>query len=238
MTRYAPMTFMARHAHAFDKVSVVLSGSVLERSVAGERVAQAGWIVVKPGGVLHEDVVGERGLCMLSLAATPQSSEASDAWASLTADYRWMPLEPCVGRLVGMIAGRIEDPAVAIEEVLFALAGNAVQRLRHEPGWLAKARSILEERHDSPPSLVALADEVAVHPVSLSRAFQRAGTSKTEIVHRRRVERALDALREPTTLGQVAAELGYADGAHFSRSFRFWMGCSPSAFRAKFLSNG
>jgi AraC-like DNA-binding protein len=229
---------MPLHAHAFDKVSIVLSGSVMERSGAGHRLAEAGWIVAKPGGELHEDVVGANGLCVLSIYATPQAKKYLESWQVLCANYHWMPIDPCVGKLIGLIAGGAADPEGAIREVLLSLAGRSAQSINNTPSWLHKARSILEARHDSPPSLVDLANEVAVHPVTLSRAFRRVGTSKTEIVHRRRVQRALDMLRQPIALESVAADLGYTDGAHFSRSFRWWMGCSPSAFRAAFLSTG
>jgi AraC-like DNA-binding protein len=43
-------------------------------------------------------------------------------------------------------------------------------------------------------------------------------------------------LLEPTlTLTEIAAELGYADQAHFTRAFRRWTGESPSGYRRRRL---
>ena len=53
--RYEPFRFMPNHRHEFDKVSFMLSGGVRERRGASERYAEAGWAVVKPADVLHDD---------------------------------------------------------------------------------------------------------------------------------------------------------------------------------------
>ena len=66
--------------------------------------------------------------------------------------------------------------------------------------------------------------------------FRRAtGLSPQDYFQRRRIQRAcallLDAANAAT---RVAAELGFADAAHFSRLFRRHMGMGPRDYRRKY----
>jgi AraC family transcriptional regulator len=49
---------------------------------------------------------------------------------------------------------------------------------------------------------------------------------------RRRIERAKPMLRGPATkrIADIAADLGFADQSHFTRTFRRLVGMSPSDF--------
>jgi AraC-like DNA-binding protein len=76
---------------------------------------------------------------------------------------------------------------------------------------------------------------VGCSPHHLSRLFHRR-TGKTLVQHRSelRIHRALDRLREQdATLAEVAADAGFADHAHLSRSFRRFLGVTPSALRRR-----
>jgi AraC family transcriptional regulator len=79
----------------------------------------------------------------------------------------------------------------------------------------------------------ALAVEVGVHPVHLSRAFRRAyKVNAGDYLHRRRIQQACRILRESTTpIAAIAEELGYTDQSHFSRTFRSITGKTPAKYR-------
>lgn len=238
--RYEPFRFMPSHRHGFDKVSFMLSGGVRERCGSSETFAEAGWAVVKPANVIHEDEMGPQGLCTLTLVASPQSERTRDAWCDLVSDYRWIRIDMCVGRLIRLWLGRIEGTSPVIEEVVLSLASD-IDKGRHLEGrapWFRKALGVLSDSYASPPSLVGLADEVAVHPVTLSKQFRAHGTTKNEFVHRLRIQNAMRQLALDESLAWIAAENGYADSAHFSRSFKHWVGCTPTQFRGRFLANG
>ncbi|MCH8978436.1 MAG: helix-turn-helix domain-containing protein [Armatimonadetes bacterium] len=238
--RYEPRRFMPSHRHGFSKVSFMLSGEVRERRGASERFAEAGWAVVKPADVLHEDEIGPRGLCTLTLVADPRTEEARAVWGELVSDYRWIPIDRCVGRLVRLWYDRIESAAPVIEEVVLSLVGEIERscELEHRAAWFQRALGALSERYFDPPSLVELADTVAVHPVTLSKQFRAHGTTKNEFVHRLRIQNAMRQLALDESLAWIAAENGYADSAHFSRSFKHWAGCTPTQFRGRFVANG
>lgn len=64
---------------------------------------------------------------------------------------------------------------------------------------------------------------------------RRIGLSPKWLVHRRRLHEAAERLRAgaEVDLARVAADLGYADQAHFTRDFRKVTGLTPGAFAAE-----
>ena len=63
---------------------------------------------------------------------------------------------------------------------------------------------------------------------------RRIGLSPKWLIQRRRLHEATDRLRSPGTLAAMAADLGYADEAHFVRDFRTVTGMTPGTFAARF----
>lgn len=66
-----------------------------------------------------------------------------------------------------------------------------------------------------------------------ARKFQQTmGMSLQRFVHRRRIRRSLELLRDPArSIPDVAAELGYASRSHFMRMFRGVTGMTPARYR-------
>jgi AraC-like DNA-binding protein len=64
---------------------------------------------------------------------------------------------------------------------------------------------------------------------------RRIGLSPKWLIQRRRLHEAAERLRDDTTtdLARVAADLGYADQAHFGRDWRRVTGLTPGAFAAE-----
>ncbi|MDN5768074.1 MAG: AraC family transcriptional regulator [Humibacillus sp.] len=64
---------------------------------------------------------------------------------------------------------------------------------------------------------------------------KRIGLSPKWLIRRRRLQEGADRLRDSDAdLSTVAAELGYADQAHFTRDFRMATGLTPGQFAARF----
>ncbi|MET9437782.1 helix-turn-helix domain-containing protein [Streptomyces sp. NPDC006551] len=81
--------------------------------------------------------------------------------------------------------------------------------------------------------MFSLAQLLGVSPYRLSRAFPRElGVTVTHYRQRVRIGRALDR-REAgeDSLGTLAADLGYADQAHLTRTMRQYLGSTPAALR-------
>jgi AraC family transcriptional regulator len=82
-------------------------------------------------------------------------------------------------------------------------------------------------------ALADLATLAGVHPVHLSRQFRRYyGEPLWDYLHRRRVEiGAQKILNGWGTLCEIAHSLGFPDHAQFTRTFKRFMGVTPSKFR-------
>jgi AraC-like DNA-binding protein len=100
---------------------------------------------------------------------------------------------------------------------------------------VGRARSAIHDDDPAARGLFPLAELLGTSPYRLSRAFPRElGVSLTRYRNRVRVSRALDRLeRDESRLATVAAELGFADQAHFTRVVRQQLGQTPAALRCE-----
>lgn len=155
-----------------------------------------------------------------------------------------------------LAAARVGDPDFALVESLLSLTGATLNQLAgpatpattegaaaaHRPApsparstaaIAAAAREAISADHPAAAGLLPLAEFLAVSPYRLSRAFTRElGVSLTHYRNRVRVSRALDRLESGETgLAALAADLGFADQAHLTRTIRRHVGHTPTVLR-------
>ena len=144
-----------------------------------------------------------------------------------------------------LAAARSGDPDFAGAERLTGLTPQIVERIVAAPtpagtsarpgdrALVAVAQGLLRDGHPAATGLLPLATHLAVSPYRLSRAFTRElGVPLTRYRNRLRVTRALDRLEAGEThLGALAADLGFADQAHLTRTVRDHLGHTPTALR-------
>ncbi len=224
------------HCDGEDKVSFVLAGSVKESSQIGDQFATAGSIVIKPADYRHENVVGPAGMTVLSLQVFSANSELEESWRKLVSDYRWLGLHPTAKLLLSLWSAGIEETESTVEELVFLLS-SAREQISC-PEWFRQVEGILSDRLANPPTLTELAEEIAVHPITLSKAFSAYGTSKSAMTHRIRMQSALSKLATNLPINNIAADLGYSDASHFGRIFRMWFGRTPETYRREFCRIG
>lgn len=96
----------------------------------------------------------------------------------------------------------------------------------------------LVERMERDPTLgpvSAAAQRLGVGTRSLERRFARhVGAPPKLVLSRYRIMEAVERLKapDPPALATLAAELGFSDQAHFSRTFKATIGRTPAQFRA------
>ncbi|WP_338673316.1 AraC family transcriptional regulator [Streptomyces sp. SCSIO 30461] len=96
----------------------------------------------------------------------------------------------------------------------------------------ARARAVLEERMDSPPTLQALAFELNTSQFALLRAFrERYGMPPHTWLTDARVRRARRLLDAGAAPAQAAALVGFADQPHLNRHFTRIVGVPPGAYQ-------
>jgi AraC-like DNA-binding protein len=129
------------------------------------------------------------------------------------------------------------DPDFALAEQLLALLSATVSLLPAGPAGdrvlVAAAREAILGKDPAAHGLFSLADHLGVSPYRLSRAFPREiGVSITRYRNRVRVGRAMERLEQgEQSLARLAADLGFADQAHLTRTMREHVGCTPAALR-------
>jgi AraC family transcriptional regulator len=86
-------------------------------------------------------------------------------------------------------------------------------------------------------SIERLSREVGVSPGYLSRAFKRStGISPHQYVLRTRVNRARQLIQTTNrSLGEIAEQVGFADGSHMTTVFLKMTGKAPSLFRNRWM---
>ncbi|GAA1981149.1 helix-turn-helix domain-containing protein [Terrabacter lapilli] len=92
---------------------------------------------------------------------------------------------------------------------------------------------------ESSPELLRvdeLCDRFDISERTLQRLLhKRIGLGPKWLIRRRRLQEAADRLRDSVSgLSGIAAELGYADQAHFTRDFRAATGMTPGEFASRF----
>ena len=104
------------------------------------------------------------------------------------------------------------------------------QRLARER--VEKAKLILQERMQNPPSLEELARSVNCSPFYLSRQFAQAGgMTMQQFLRQIRMERAAELLRSgKCNVTEAAMEVGYNSLSHFSSAFHETFGCCPGLY--------
>ncbi|MFO6451758.1 MULTISPECIES: helix-turn-helix domain-containing protein [unclassified Aeromicrobium] len=146
------------------------------------------------------------------------------------------PVGDLVARIRAAVGGAPDDPerqraAVALMEE--SLAGLLPV---DEEGLLVNAIVEYVEGDPEVQRVTQVCEKFAITERSLQRlTARRIGLSPKWLIQRRRLHEAAERLRdEPRPdLARVAADLGYADQAHFGRDFRTVTGLTPGEFAAE-----
>ncbi|MCC3373351.1 AraC family transcriptional regulator [Cohnella sp. REN36] len=95
-----------------------------------------------------------------------------------------------------------------------------------------RAARWLHAQLDRPVSIAQMARELGYHRTHLAKLFRRhRGMSPIRYLQKLRMERAALLLQEALSVEEVAASVGYADPLYFSKSFKKWMGVTPTDYR-------
>lgn len=230
LAQYPPHAAMSAHRHEFSKLSLVLSGSLLEESEGGTHLAGPGCVGFKPAGTEHADRFGREGALIFALRFDPRWKLA----AAAIKDYAWRSQDEIAWKLLSFYPNAAAADPSLIARCLVALTrSTSIVKMRTAPPWLMSVQDRLHQC-DTPPSEIGkLARELDTHPVYLARMFRRQfGCSPKEYSRRARMTLAAGALvSSQMPAAAIAARFGYADQAHLCRMFRAQLGMTPGAYR-------
>ena len=229
---YSPNDRHPPHAHDRASIGMLLGGSLLERVGRTTHQGALGAVIIKPPGVMHENIFGNAGTMILSLAGTHVERLAERKW-------EWRRADRALAHAAASIRHARAGRSLACEEELYLLlselggmahAGGSNVRA---PAWLGEVVS-LAERQSAPMRISDIADQVGVHPVHLTRVFRKHfGQSLRAYIRRIKVTSAAELLRSSNqSVCDVAAELDFFDQSHLCRAFKAECGISPSEYRS------
>jgi len=239
-----------RHRHGFVQLLLPERGR-LRLLVEGEAGAvDAARLALIPAGAEHHfwaEGDGPNRFLVADLAPAVLVTVGDEAAPDLPGPF--LPMAPRFGSLAALLrtelaAGGLADPLLAE-----ALGRYLAAALRRPPPPLAPgggplspaarrvarlAEEYLRANAAAPLTVAEVAAAVGASPSHLQRAFRaHAGCSLVAYVHRLRVERAGDLLRETDlSVLEVAAAVGVASPSHLARLFARYLGLSPSRYRA------
>ena len=232
-----------RHAHDYHCVGFLIEG------LGGAELRRESWTVrpgclnVIPAGVEHVELFRSRRIrwCGIEIAELRDefAREARRAF-SRPVQIRSGPATAIAARIYCEL--RLADDAspLALQglglELLAALARREDTSLESgRPVWIGRAEEFLRAHALEAMALDELAAEIGVHPTHVARVFRRVfGVSVGEFVRRLRVEHATTLLGDDEmSLAQIADAAGFADQAHFTRTFRRRVGVTPGRYRLR-----
>jgi AraC family transcriptional regulator len=127
---------------------------------------------------------------------------------------------------------------LVLEGLLLELLGEISRSAPHSeegscPRWLARAKDYLHAHFTETLNVQAIANAVGVHPSHLMRAFrQRFRCTIGEYVRKLRIDYACHLLTDSNPYpAEVAHLVGFTDQSHFNRTFKKYMGMTPTEFR-------
>ncbi|MCU0754894.1 MAG: helix-turn-helix transcriptional regulator [Xanthomonadales bacterium] len=235
--RYAGGLRMPAHADGHSRLSVVLAGGLRERAGRVEVDAGVGFVAIKPGPVVHENVFGPTGACVVSILIP--DGLAADAEGSVLDQWRWIRPGPLSLRALRLALSTRRDAVSAENALAEWLAEAAEPEPRHRrgapPAWLRRVREALDAA--AVTSVRALAEAEGLHPVYVARVFrQYLRCTPSEYLQSRRLLRALEGMAAGVSdLAALALAAGFADQSHFSRDCRRLLGLPPGALRTRLV---
>lgn len=239
VTHKTPRTVpMHAHAHAF--FSMLITGHYREWFGQEHWDARSLSMVLRPAQAEHRDEIGPDGAVFLCVDIAPAYWDAlADSGAGLRRRaFDDRPMSRTALRLLKELCDKRagwECVAECLVNELVAEYAEESRRVgrRHPPAWLPR---VIDMLHDpAHQSLLAIAADLDLHPVHVSRTFKRyEGRSVSQYLRELRLQRTARGLlesREP--LAVIAQDNGFADQSHMTRDFMRATHWSPARLRCE-----
>ena len=231
-----------RHAHKLAFFRLLLDGYCAERCGPATVTYAPFTVLFHPPGVEHQDDIGPQGAHFFTI-------ELNEPWLHRIGSHRLMktPLVDLNGGDLLWLSlqlyreyDRLPNPVsefamegIALEMLATAARCYSVMGAYPGPRWFQRVLVQLLNSFTSNITLNELAAAAGVHPVHLSRVFQRfTGRTFGEYLQRLRVQYACRQMSSPDALlSQIAIASGFSDQSHFTHVFKEISGMTPGLFR-------
>ena len=212
--------------HRHYAVQLAFSGSRPVALTGADGRQFAGGIVSCAAGVTHRLEPTDEAIILAYLEPTSTIGAAAQRMLGSISIVAPLPNDALVRELRNAIAEGASEKA---ESLLNRLFGNVqpVVGQKSDPRVAALVHS--SEFRGVPPPLAQAAQRIGLSPSRLSHLFaDEMGIAYRAFAKWRKLLATLDAVSCGADLTQAAHEGGFADSAHFSRTFKDTFGLTPS----------
>ncbi len=238
---YPAAKTMAARVNREASITFVIEGAFREKYASGGLTCRPGGVRFLPAGVQHSSEIDAELRC-LEVRSAPEILDQlarQSVVPKKPAELNGLSITWLANRLHAEFSRDDTASAIAIEGLVLAILAEIArvetkQASHPVPSWLRQATEIVESRFLERLTLAAIATEVGVHYVHLSRQFHKYNRCTVgELIRRRRVQYASHLLaHSETPLAEIALMCGFSDQSHLSFLFKRYMGVSPSKFRS------
>jgi AraC-like DNA-binding protein len=220
----------AEHEHASAQITFLLVGGLRERVGRQEADVLCPAAGVKPVGVRHSADFGRWGAMMLALELAEGKHAEAVAGA---APCQWFPSGETASLLIRMAVGSAGERLRVdmLWDLLGATAGSQADAAP-PPAWI---RQVHQRISDAPEDadIGAIAADIGIHRVHLSRAFRRFyGLPPSLYRMRCMASRAMSlVVGAGVPLADAAYTCGFADQSHMTRIIGGQIGLPPARAR-------
>jgi len=224
------------HVHARAIVFVLLEGHAIHGYGNHAHAVAPGMVVFVPAGTPHSMAFSGSVTRVHSLEIDVDQSAC--ALPNTVIHSSRPQLVGLMMRSYRMLTDDFGDFASIVGELARELAvvhatRQTVITLQERGSWLPKVFEFISSGRSKSVRLSLIAKAVGRNPAHVSRRFHEAfGESMINARKHARIAAAGRALLDrDTTVSEIAAELGFSDHAHLTRSFRRAIRMSPTEFR-------
>jgi AraC family transcriptional regulator len=228
---------MPHHEHEIAYFTLVLDGHYAEGGPHGWTELPPFTAIFNPSGVAHEARVGAKGTKLFTIECRPQFLAPLDLRLPDhpvvdpgSGDMLWAGMSVFSAFRTGTADPLVLESLLA--EMLGALAGPPHADTA-APAWFDRVKERVRAQFREPIRIRDLAADAGVHPVHLARVFRaQERQSPGDYVQRLRVRAACELLRaQEASLASIAAECGFSDQSHLTRTFKKFVRATPARFR-------
>ena len=228
------------HEHAYAYITILLKGRYREPYGRGDSYFVPFSAVFHPASVRHSGIVDEQGcrFFTLELDSSWMDSMEIDVPSDSVFDWHGESILWPMLRLLREYRDGGTQSSLTMESLILEIV-SAVRSKGQNAAVVPvdRWRVLLEKTHDSFRESIRIRDlatAAGIHPVHVARLFRRyAGVTPGEYLQHLRVQQACRLMQEPErSLGEIAAESGFADQSHMNRVLRRFVQCSPGTLRA------
>lgn len=235
-TAFTPNMSSEWHYHVHPHFSHILEGGSKEVRKGGSDLQFAGTGLYYHPGVPHQNIDYQKGTRIFNIELREEffkSLGLPQPPADLMFGQHTQLNTSGMLRIMKEHYLNDANSGIAIAQLCLELLQPYKEEEHCFPEWTEKIKTILHDHWNVPLSLPVLAEELALHPVTISKYFSKYfGCSAGEYLRKIKIEKAISLIKTGKhSLTHIAYECGFTDQAHFTKTFQRITGLLPRQYR-------